>query len=362
MAWIRLDDQIAHHPKFNQVGPVASWLWVCCLGYAQKFLTDGFIPAASVRMVGTVTNTASHVRKLVAANLLEVVDGGYQIHDYLEYNASAAEVRSDREWDRLRKTLYADRDLVRRIKQRDSDHCRYCDAIVNWTDKRSKLGAQFDHVIPRGDTSFENLVVACRGCNIRKGKRLLAACGMTLLVPFSQRTKSEPVPNQLKTDSDLPRARASYPSHPIPSDQKKEDLDLEGGGNSRAIAAITVTVAPKNGAALPFLKTADARSKRPIFTGQRLTVFEWMFDDCTKVLGPLTEAFDLHAWFYELDALAATASMVIPKRDGGAWLHSQLLSEATRRGLPIAIAETTKKPSLAARMAAVVERAKREES
>ena len=80
----------------------------------------------------------------------------------------------------------------------------------------------------------------------------------------------------------------------------------------------------------------DARSKRPIFIGQRVTVFEWMLDDIRQILGPYTDDFDLHAWFYELDAKAMRLNLVIPKRDKGAWLQAQLLEEATRRGLKIA--------------------------
>src|SRR6185503_14704141 len=77
---------------------------------------------------------------------------------------------------------------------------------------------------------------------------------------------------------------------------------------------------------------SDARSKRPIFTGQRLTVFEWMLDNLTRMLGPHTEAFDLHSWFFELDEQAMKHGLVIPARDGGAWLERQTLAEAKRRG------------------------------
>lgn len=78
-----------------------------------------------------------------------------------------------------------------------------------------------------------------------------------------------------------------------------------------------------------------ARSKRPIFTGQRFTVFEWQLDDLCRMLGRHTEAFDLHAWFFDLDAQAAKTDQVIPVRDGGKWLQAQTLAEAKRRGLPI---------------------------
>lgn len=85
----------------------------------------------------------------------------------------------------------------------------------------------------------------------------------------------------------------------------------------------------------------DARSKRPIFSGQKITVFEWMLDDCVKTLGHYTDAFDLHTWFFTLDAAALAANLIVPKRDGGAWLQEQLLLEAQRRGLPLVFATTT---------------------
>ena len=82
----------------------------------------------------------------------------------------------------------------------------------------------------------------------------------------------------------------------------------------------------------------DARSGRPIFSGRKLTVFEWQLDDCMKTLGTFTDAFDLHEWFFTLDQQAFTANLVIPKRDGGTWLQSQLVAEAQRRGVPLVIA------------------------
>jgi len=97
----------------------------------------------------------------------------------------------------------------------------------------------------------------------------------------------------------------------------------------------------------PALKSpVISRSKRPIFTGQRLVVHEWMVDDCQRVLGDHTDAFDLHEWFYSLDALAVRDGLVIPVRDGGAWLQSQLVAEAQRRGIPLRLATPAAKPIL----------------
>lgn len=90
----------------------------------------------------------------------------------------------------------------------------------------------------------------------------------------------------------------------------------------------------------------DARSKRPIFAGQRLTVFEWMLDDCVRTLTQeVAEQFDLHEWFFALDAQAVRDGLVIPKRDSGSWLQQQLVSEAQRRGLNLKLA-TTDKPAV----------------
>ena len=63
---------------------------------------------------------------------------------------------------------------------RDEFCCQYCGARGDLT---------FDHVIPRsrgGVTSWENVVAACSGCNLRKGSRSLRQVGMTLRRPPRQ--------------------------------------------------------------------------------------------------------------------------------------------------------------------------------
>jgi 5-methylcytosine-specific restriction endonuclease McrA len=57
---------------------------------------------------------------------------------------------------------------------RDEFSCQYCGATGDLT---------FDHVVPRargGRTSWENVVAACAGCNLRKGSKTLRASGMRL--------------------------------------------------------------------------------------------------------------------------------------------------------------------------------------
>lgn len=297
MSWIRLDDQIAHHPKFAQCG-LSSWVWVCCIAYSQKFLTDGFIPTGAVQSIAAgVSRPLTHVNRLVKARLLDKVDGGYVVHDYLVHNPSAAEVKTDREWDAFRKQLYSNGDLVKTIKQRDNNQCRYCGIEVNWNDRRSDNGGQFDHVIPRGPNTLENIVVACRRCNITKNKRSIQEAGLTLipvkeLVPDKTRTSSELVPDKPT------RARAHPPDTHTHTHIKNNN---NNGG--------------------------------PVFEGQRFVVMPFMHERLSSILGSAADAFDLGKWYWALNDK-------FPK-DGPAldtdwpWLKKQLRMEARNRGLSL---------------------------
>lgn len=198
MAWLRIDDRVRTHPKVVQAGPDAAWFWFCGICYCREHLTDGFIPKAMLAsLVPGVGLSAArkHAATLMRFVLWHETEGGYRVHDFLDWNPSRADVEADREWDRRRKELYADPDLIAQIRQRDRDCCRYCGEQVNWKDRRGPHGGQFDHVIPRGDNSLENVVVACRRCNNRKGDRTPQQARMNL-VPISAEnqvgTSSEP--------------------------------------------------------------------------------------------------------------------------------------------------------------------------
>lgn len=92
MAWIRVETSVARHRKFMQAGPTASWLWLCGLGYCQEGLTDGFIPVEALEFLG-VKSAAEAAASLVKAGLWRSVEGGWMVHDYLDHNKPAAEIR-----------------------------------------------------------------------------------------------------------------------------------------------------------------------------------------------------------------------------------------------------------------------------
>ena len=105
MAWLKIDDQFADHPKIVQAGPLASWLHMTAMCYAARYLTDGFVPRKALpRMVdfsgvtqdGTPIDVGTLAAQLVTAGLWAATETGWQIHDYLEYNPSRAQVLGER--------------------------------------------------------------------------------------------------------------------------------------------------------------------------------------------------------------------------------------------------------------------------
>jgi hypothetical protein len=113
MTWARIDDQFRHHPKVVQAGPLGIALHVCGLSYTAEYLTDGFIPRGAVNTLcdfegvwfrgyapGSKDDYAWTVREvvadLVALGMWDEVEGGYQIHDYLDYNPSREKVLAER--------------------------------------------------------------------------------------------------------------------------------------------------------------------------------------------------------------------------------------------------------------------------
>jgi hypothetical protein len=97
MTWVRIDDQFADHPKFLGLGSerlAATGLWLIGLAYANRHLTNGFIP----RLALPADASPRLIRRLVEVGLWrETPNGGWDIHDYLEFQPSREEVLKLRE-------------------------------------------------------------------------------------------------------------------------------------------------------------------------------------------------------------------------------------------------------------------------
>ena len=124
MPWVKLDDQMPEHPKVAQAGPLALAMQVAALCYSNRKLTDGFIPRSIARTlldwemvddegrVQTLGITSGYVGddvtadwvidRLVGVGMWEEAPGGFQIHDFDDYQPSKSDVEREREAARKR--------------------------------------------------------------------------------------------------------------------------------------------------------------------------------------------------------------------------------------------------------------------
>ena len=114
MAWVRIDDGFARHPKVAAAGPLAMAMQVAALCYCNRELTDGFVPRAVARTLldwqvdredgqrytvaitsGMAGNDVSNdwvINLMVESGMWREVKGGYHVHDFDQYQPSKAEV------------------------------------------------------------------------------------------------------------------------------------------------------------------------------------------------------------------------------------------------------------------------------
>lgn len=109
MAWVRIDDSFPDHPKAVQAGPMACWLYVCSIAYANRYLTDGFIPERQIWRLIDSDDAEALADALIDAGLWEQAENGYQIHDYLDYQPSAERVKADRVTNAQRQAKWRER-------------------------------------------------------------------------------------------------------------------------------------------------------------------------------------------------------------------------------------------------------------
>jgi hypothetical protein len=92
-----LDAGWGANPKVLALGLEAMGLHAWCISYCDLAVTDGFIP---VEAFPTVKGVKSALKRLLDAGRLREVEGGYQLHDYLDYNRSAAKIAEDKAYRR----------------------------------------------------------------------------------------------------------------------------------------------------------------------------------------------------------------------------------------------------------------------
>ncbi len=105
MSWAKLDDRANEHRKQLAAGAEACWLWACGLMYANRQTArDGFIPEQMLPMLYPLPpgKRGKLVAKLLDVGLWEAAPGGYQIHDFTDWNRTKEQVETEREATRNR--------------------------------------------------------------------------------------------------------------------------------------------------------------------------------------------------------------------------------------------------------------------
>jgi len=97
MAWVKLDDAFFRHDKARSAGKDGRALFVASLCYAADRRSDGFIADTHLGVLAAEAEVRPAVAKrLVEVGLWERVEGGYHVHDYLDYQPSSDEVEQRR--------------------------------------------------------------------------------------------------------------------------------------------------------------------------------------------------------------------------------------------------------------------------
>lgn len=78
-------------------------------------------------------------------------------------------LKEEMEIDRRRAKDKQNPELLITVRVRDGDQCRWCKKTVDWRDRRSARGATYDSLNGHRESTPETLVVACRGCNSKRG-------------------------------------------------------------------------------------------------------------------------------------------------------------------------------------------------
>lgn len=105
MPYLNLDDNFADHPKVEELTDGAFRLHVAALCHCAKHTTDGLVRDHKVSRL-TPGYKRSHVDELVLGGLWRPHDEGYEIHDYLDWNKSAAWWSEKRKKDAERKAKW----------------------------------------------------------------------------------------------------------------------------------------------------------------------------------------------------------------------------------------------------------------
>lgn len=97
MTWLRLDDKMSRHAKIVGLTDPAFRLHIHALLYCAEQATDGRVLSAAAPTLSAHRNKPALIKELVDAGLWETLVGGWEIHDFLDWNPSKEETEKKRD-------------------------------------------------------------------------------------------------------------------------------------------------------------------------------------------------------------------------------------------------------------------------
>lgn len=100
MTWFKVDDKLYSHPKWLGLSKGARSLWVTAGSWCSDQLSDGFVPKTALLMF---CGTPAEAKQLVDAELWHEEAGGWQFHDWDEYQLTRDQVDGRRKKEAAKK-------------------------------------------------------------------------------------------------------------------------------------------------------------------------------------------------------------------------------------------------------------------
>ena len=180
MSWVRQGDTLgsdsrvlALEPGFTGPTSRASVLGVVMQLASLSALNglDGLVDEPMLRQVCLPDDPAPVVAEAVRVGLLTRVPRKRRWQIALDEKLIHIRPQAEVDWEAQQRRDTANPRLTMPARERDGDACRYCARVVWWGgNKRSSRAGSYDHRTPgQRAVSPDDLVVACKECNSRRG-------------------------------------------------------------------------------------------------------------------------------------------------------------------------------------------------
>lgn len=112
MSWVRLEGKFFRHAKIAGLPAGPRFLYIAALCYCGDNETDGFVPLTVLPLLAVDAcqrQWRDIPATLCAVGLWTACEGGYRVHDYLDYNPSREQLRAGRDRTAARVSAWRER-------------------------------------------------------------------------------------------------------------------------------------------------------------------------------------------------------------------------------------------------------------